>query len=449
MPSRVHRSVRLTAEMTNQNKNEFFWLKASVDPNGRLFSLNDSLFRTMRTFDQTYYQRLLKNISANPILDSHMARTTISTEGINGLDFVLKHETIHPTIYPFEWSSLMFKDAALCHCDVHIELAKSGFNLQDAHPWNVLFRNTTPVFVDYGSVIKENLLSRRLALLKEYTSYMIYPLYLMSELESAKARRYLTHSDPPLDLRDLLGYFSFRDALNNIVKTTSSRIHSCNNLVTMLIAIRKHIDSLSLQSSSPRNECHDDEFQCNETRWQDKQRNIREILNRLNPATVLDIGCATGRYAVMAAKLGSKVIAMDVDDGIINHIYKRAAATNLPITPVVKDLFAEEYVNGRYRGEMVLALDIVDHLALTQGYSFDQIAKTLSNYTEKWLATEFIDRRDSFVKEYLQNNGGSYQGDTSWFKCENFISSLSRYFLIKQKFKSSSDNSSLLLAEKI
>jgi cyclopropane fatty-acyl-phospholipid synthase-like methyltransferase len=164
---------------------------------------------------------------------------------------------------------------------------------------------------------------------------------------------------------------------------------------------------------------------------------------------VLDIGRATGGYAVMAAKLGSKVISLDVDDGIINHVYKQASATNLPITPVVKDLFAEEYVNGRYRGEMVLALDIVDHLALTQGYSFDQIARTLSNYTEKWLATEFIDRRDLFAKEYLQNNGGSYQGDTSWFKCENFISSLSRYFLIKQKFKSSSENSSLLLVEKI
>ena len=176
--------------MTNPNKNELFWLKASIDPNGRLFSLNDSLFRSMRAFEQNYYQRLLKTITANPVLDSHMARTTISIEGINGLPFVLKHETIHPTIYPYEWSSMMFKDAALCHCDVHIELAKSGFNLQDAHPWNVLFRHTTPVFVDYGSVIKENLLSRRQALLKEYTSVMIYPLYLMSKLESAKARRY-------------------------------------------------------------------------------------------------------------------------------------------------------------------------------------------------------------------------------------------------------------------
>jgi len=435
--------------MTNPNKNELFWLKASIDPNGRLFSVNDSLFRSMRAFDQTYYQRLLKTITANPILDSHMARTTISTEAINGLPFVLKHETIHPTIYPYEWSSMMFKDAALCHCDVHIELAKSGFNLQDAHPWNVLFRHTTPVFVDYGSVIKDNSFRRRQALLKEYTSYMIYPLYLMSKLESAKARRYLTHSDPPLDLRDLLGYFSFRDALNNIVKTTSSRIHSSTNLVKMLIAIRKHIDSLPLQNSSPWLGYHDDEFQCDEKQWQNKQRNLYEILRRLNPATVLDLGCASGWYAELAAKLGSKVIALDVDDGIINQVYKQVSASNLPITPVVKDLFIEEYVNGRYRAEMVFALAIVHHLALTQGYSFDQIAKTLSNYTEKWLVAEFINNRDTFVKENLQRLGESPQENSSWYSLERFIASLSKYFVLTERFKSSSENRILLLAEKI
>ena len=320
--------------MTNPNKNGLVWLKTSLDPNGRLFSLNDKLYRSMRGFDLTYYQRLLKTITANPILDSHMVRTTISTEAINGLPFVLEHETIHPTTYPYEWSTMMFKDAALCHCDVHIELAKSGFNLQDAHPWNVLFRHTTPVFVDYGSVIKDNSFRRRQALLKEYTSFMIYPLYLMSKLESAKARRYLTHSDPPLDLRDLLGYFSFRDALNNIVKITSSRIHSSNNLVKMLIAIRKHIDSLPLQSSSPWLGYHDDEFQRTENDWHDKQRNIYKILRRVNPKTVLDLGCATGWYAGIAAKLGIKVTALDVDDVIVNHTYKLGAATNLPITPL-------------------------------------------------------------------------------------------------------------------
>ena len=434
--------------MTNPNKNELAWLKTSSDPNGRLFALNDKLYRSMQAFDLTYYQRLLKTIKAKPILDSHMARTTVSTEEINGVPVVLEHETIYPTTYPYEWSTMMFKDAALCHCDVHIELAKSAYNLQDAHPWNILFRYTTPVFVDYGSVIKENSLSRRLALLKEYTSYMIYPLYLMSKLESAKARRYLTHSDPPLDLRDLLGYFSFRDALNNIVKTTSSRIHSSNNLVTMLIAIRKHIDSLPLPNSSQWLGYHDDEFQCDGKQWQNKQWNMNEILRRLNPATVLDIGCATGWYAEMAAKLGSKVIALDFDDGIINQVYRQVSAADLPITLVVKDLFNEEYVNVRYRAEMVLALAIVHHLALTQRYSFDEIAKTLSDYTRKWLVTEFIDCRDTFVKENLQRQVESHQEDTSWYSLENFIACLGKYFQVTQRFKSSSENRTLLLAEK-
>jgi predicted unusual protein kinase regulating ubiquinone biosynthesis (AarF/ABC1/UbiB family) len=52
----------------------------------------------------------------------------------------------------------MFKDAALTLINLAIELAKQGFSLGDAHPWNILYDvyANEPVFVDLGSIDRIN-----------------------------------------------------------------------------------------------------------------------------------------------------------------------------------------------------------------------------------------------------------------------------------------------------
>lgn len=47
----------------------------------------------------------------------------------------------------------MLKDAALLHIDLFIRLGRHGLVFKDWHPYNILFKGTNPVFVDFGSII--------------------------------------------------------------------------------------------------------------------------------------------------------------------------------------------------------------------------------------------------------------------------------------------------------
>ncbi|MCH8966506.1 MAG: class I SAM-dependent methyltransferase [Planctomycetes bacterium] len=419
------------------------WLDNSLmDPNGRLFRLDGRLYRAMWLFDEGFYRRLLDTVSNTAVLNTGLVKTRIADLRMTEATTILEHEIIDPLIEPFAWSSRMFYEAALRHCDIHIELAKSGFSLQDAHLWNIAFRHGVPVFMDFGSVTDRTGKRARVGLLREYAGYMIYPLYLMSRGQIGKARRYFHGSNPPLDRRDLMGYFGPRTGLAFLFRSVAESVGAISGLGEMLGAVRSHIAGLTpTPQRSPWDGYHDDESRRAPGEWHAKQRNMHKILSNLMPTSVLDVGCATGWYSALGAQMGCDVIALDTDDEMINRVQRLAAAGDLPITPAVGDIFAPKNpVEGR-RVDLVMALGIVHHLVFSQRYDFDRIARVLSQYTRKWLVTEFIDENDSFVKQQPPQRCGSYT-------IESFVSALGKYFAQIDRYASSSQNRTLLLCGK-
>jgi hypothetical protein len=57
------------------------------------------------------------------------------------------------TSYPYEWPANMYKDAVLFHLELFAELDRVGLTLKDALPNNIVFDCTSPVFVDFLSLI--------------------------------------------------------------------------------------------------------------------------------------------------------------------------------------------------------------------------------------------------------------------------------------------------------
>ena len=68
---------------------------------------------------------------------------------------IIEHEMISPIICAMEWNYTMLKDAALMVLEVAQIAWKYGYNMEDCHKRNVLFKNNKPYYVDLGSFIPQ------------------------------------------------------------------------------------------------------------------------------------------------------------------------------------------------------------------------------------------------------------------------------------------------------
>ena len=71
----------------------------------------------------------------------------------------------------------MLKAAALVTVELCIRLAEKGLTLQDGHPWNILFDDTKPVYIDAGSIVlaRDDILW---APYQQFCNFFLFPLYL-------------------------------------------------------------------------------------------------------------------------------------------------------------------------------------------------------------------------------------------------------------------------------
>ena len=206
------------------------------------------------------------------------------------------------------------------------------------------------------------------------------------------------------------------------------------------------------------------------TDWTNKQRVVYESLKRFQPKTVLDVACNTGWFSILAAKLGSQVASLDIDEGCIDVLYNRAKKDNLPISPILMDLAkptedipaltfenepSKSLIGGnfplilsaekRLRCDMVLALAIVHHLALGQGQDFRKIAQKLSAFTGECLLVEFVARDDELIVAeptfFHAFNANPHQFD--WYTLDGFVNELRKHFRSVEIKKSSPETRSI------
>jgi SAM-dependent methyltransferase len=209
--------------------------------------------------------------------------------------------------------------------------------------------------------------------------------------------------------------------------------------------------------------------------WNNKQRGVYDALTRFRPASVLDLGSNTGWFSMLAAKLGSKVVAVDLDEASIDRLFADARAQKADILPLVANLvrplpsreakvFADEpslsqigdgapviaQPNERLKCEMVMALAIVHHLALGQSHPFDDIASILGGLATKYLCVEFVELNDpmivgdvGFFPAYNANRDAF-----TWYSKENFISALGFQFDKIEEVPSHPETRTLLLCQR-
>lgn len=408
-----------------------------------------------------------------------------------GYETVLEHERIPFVTFPHEWSPSMFKEAALLHIALYERLGEHGLTLKDWHPQNILFAGNRPVFVDFTSIIPVDELPNQAYLRSgkppsgmgerwDATSRAVYemyrlmfepyfglPLVMMHRGQHAAARRRI--------------YETTLNAAETVI--TRREVFDGDTLGRMRYEVDERLLRLTLMEKGPRKEkffrrlrrtvasrlaahrgsaystYYEDKNEAfsatPSTGWTSKQHGVHGALTKLRPATVLDLGSNTGWFSMLAAGLGSSVVAVDLDEGSIDRLFKDARRQGFDILPLVANLtqplpplhpriYENEpslsligdglplvsAPNDRLQCEMVLALALVHHLTLGQGLTFAAVSAILSGLATRYLCVEFVELGDAMIaaEPTFFPAWNADQSGFAWYTREKFVDALKVHF---------------------
>lgn len=480
------------------------------DSAGEAFLEKDRVYRGIYPGKAELIKNVFNICHKHHLFDYGVIPTQISTYNPLpnlGYELLLEHEKIPFISYPHEWSSVMFKEAALFHIYLYEKLFPHNLVIKDWHPQNILFKGTKPVFVDFTSIIPfdnlylepyltppyiPNMFKTRWDITAAYlwemhqrmfVPYFLLPLYLMHKGKHSIARQRmlettLNTSRTAIKFKEVFPFFSsgqFRFRINNMKKKLAL-IDVGERKQRFWDATRREIENLSVVVESSnyssyyetKGENFDHEFS---TKWTKKQKVVHESIVQYKPLTVLDVASNTGWFSILAAKHGSQVVAFDIDEACVNRIYYYAKSQNLPILPLVldftkmtDDVYPINYPNEekrtliegnfplllsterRLKCDMVIALGILHHLVLGNNHDILRIVELLVKLCKKYLLLEFIAKDDNLITSELEFFPGLHKNpnDFEWYTLE-FITELMKKFFKDVFVKDSNPNTRKIL----
>jgi hypothetical protein len=406
-------------------------LEAGVDSAGHVFRFNDQVYRAISHPYVDFYRQLLSSGSVVDLFRSGLIETSVADIEVDGYGLILHHRTVEfPSVWS-EWSSIMIKEATTFICRFNLALAARGLFTKDTEPGNVLFDYTKPVWVDIGSIV--SLRSVKLKTwFRAFWTQSVLPLWLLSKGKHELGRALYTEVSRRAILQKRSSRWPFR-LFPFPVYRMYKRL-SRTPVEVILQELLQYLVNLKIEPSSsfwsgygqggmpkidePGN-------------FQGKNLAVYNLLKLLPPGTLLDMACNKGWYTKLAASLGHRCVAFDLDDDSICRLFQEADAESLPILPLIIDFTWPTPAYGvalripsaidRLRCDTTLVLAIVHHLVFKKRMSFEAIAKTISLYTKRVSIIEFVPREDRFVVSWLRD-------EHSWYTLDGFIRALRRHF---------------------
>jgi len=423
--------------MTNSvvlTRHEVAFEPASMaDPHGRVFRHGGKLYRAIYPNIAQTYRDLLNNPKCTRLFDLGLIDTEIADLELEDTGLVLRHRELPHVTYGFEWCAPMLLDAARLTIDLAIELDSMGFELLDAHPWNVLFEGSTPRFIDFGSIVpaKSGTSWRGQP---EFIKTFINPLFLLVRGYAEPARRRMADFNRwGVTDRELAGVVGRKQRLARYWQGLTMLPGANQPRASALIKFRDYLDRVELpEPTTEWSDYYNDYVSLDDrSAWTGKQTVADEVLRRVQPQTVLDLAANAGWFSMLAAQHGCKVVATDNDETCLANLYRQAKDQRLDILTVSQDFARPSPTHGpnevfpdafsRLNADLVMALAITHHLVFKAGMNFSQIAKTLDGFTQKTLLVEFIPREDRHVALW-------YTDQYQWYNLDNFKAALAPYF---------------------
>lgn len=429
------------------------------DPDGRLFWWDGQLYRAISQEKTPFFSQLFEGGVIQDLIDRGLLIRSDPTElSLDGYGMVVRHHSVPFVSYPQEWCAAMLKDAALAYLDLVRELLPRGLTLRDAHPWNLLFEGSKPVYVDVTSIRAPTDDCEYLSYDK-FCRYYLYPLILMSQGQERIARHLLPdyegilHSHlclltrKPVSLLSLSSLKSrfataleqrvpeayrgqLKSGLRSVLSLFRKESRDQNSRLDYLRRLRSDIESIPLPDSRAERSNRDaNSVPLSQDVLALMQQSLHKVITELRPDSILVIGTKLGECSRSAALAGKKVVSFDKDSAYVTQLYYEARDKNLPLLPLVMDFNDPTPSRGlsshlslaateRLQCDMVVTLGLVDQLVSQRYLRFEQIVDGLAQFSKRWLLIDFIPRNG------CQPKAERYP----WYTCDNFMNALRKKF---------------------
>ena len=412
------------------------------DPAGSLEIRSDGVYRRIRPpFDAEILSFLSLPLASKLVADGRL----VASEVVKPIEetLVLRHPRVSFPSYPWEWPPALWLAAAELTLNLCSDLVKEGWLLKDATPLNVLFEGTQPVFVDvlsirraepneliwypYGQFVRTFLLPMLAH------AQLAWPLqvaltrrdgYEPEEIYSALpwAARLRQPALSAVTLPTLLSRRGRRESEGLATHTVKDPQVARHVLLRTLRKLRLQMQRATpMPTTSTWSDYTETATHYTEEDHARKKAFVASALDAARPARLLDAGCNTGVYSMLAADTGAEVVSIDTDLQAVDRLCTMPKGSGKKILPLCVDLAHPTPASGwenretasflnRCTGhlDMVMMLAVLHHLLLGSQVPMDRIAGLCNNLTTRHLILEWVPPTDVKFKELLRGRDEIY-----------------------------------------
>ncbi len=354
--------------------------------------------------------------------------------------------------------------------ELQLKLVEENYSLKDASAFNVQFIHCRPVFIDIPSIEKLRFKEIWIAY-GQFCQMYLFPL-LLKRYRNLSTKGYflnningltveevyhifgsVTSLRPQLFMDVFLQYCFQKSASKKITGLKQELYREGSNTTAQIINIKRMLNKINKITRSQKPVGHWRDY-INKNTYspaaeEEKVNYIRAFLEEHSPRAVLDLGCNTGRYSLLASESGADVIAVDSDHDSIDLLYKHAKDAGVAILPLWVDIANPSPALGflnterssfleRMRADTLFALALIHHLLITSRIPLHAICDMFYGLTSSYLVVEFIGRKDEMFQTLLALREDIYDDITP----DTFISVFSKRFdLIQHKQISNTERS--------
>lgn len=342
---------------------------------------------------------------------------------------VLEHDEIPFATYPVEWSFSMIKDAGLHLLKVAEHASDHGYELKDAHGYNIVFSGCTPVFVDIGSFVRRSPDSVGWVAEREFRNFFLTTLRIWRSQGAFLARRLILggeviSDDAALRLRfpvlrfppkrasrmlaRILGMCVFAQQASEkemvekhgralggafnwmrrarIPPFKSTRVQQLRRAIELIEPERRHAARCSRDRAD------------HNVQSAARAGKILDLVGSLRVRTVMNIGGSENEFSLLLSKLPAvdRVLSLDADHRALDLAYRRLRSGHPKMHTISSDFMAPlPSVLGipqadRLRVDAVVVLGQSHLLLLDQKYNVHAVLDRLTALSSGFLLFEFM-----------------------------------------------------------
>jgi hypothetical protein len=406
------------------------------DPKAFVFTHNNNFCRHLSKSYQSDYDMLMDSglydllVKKNLLIKHEELDKSLSPQSEDCYK-VLGYKSLDFVSYPYEWCFGQLQEAAIKTLTIQETALKKDMSLKDASAYNMQWQGGKFKLIDTSS-LQKHVEGEPWVAYHQFCTHFLAPLVLMSYTDLRLNKLLRSYIDGiPLDLAVKMLPFSAKLSFGNIlhlfmhasmvkkyedVAQSNSKMKnkvSKTNILAMCDSLKSLIKKLK-----PNNQ---------KTEWGDYYSNTnyldsatshkREIVSALiakaSPLVTWDLGANNGEYSRLSVNKDIFVLSADIDPMAVEKNYRQCIKEgNESLLPLCVDITnpspsigwhndERENIFQRANADLVMALALVHHLAISNNVPFNKIVDFFADITSNSLIIEFIPKEDSQVKRLL------------------------------------------------